>query len=328
MYKIKQIPEDFIVEEIPLFEPKEKGEFTYFILEKKGYDTEKVIKKISEHFKIQRKKFNYAGSKDRHAITKQYCSVRGKIRNFDFEDFKIKIIGYGNEPISLGSLKGNKFTITVRSIKEKPKPTNFIINYFDEQRFGKNNLEIGLSIIKKDFRNAAELIDLPDAKFHLTQNKNDFIGAIKKVPFRIMNMYIHAVQSWLWNETSAEYIKQKTKKFSEIKYNHGKFIFPVKKITNIEIPLISFDTEFENKEIEEIYKKIMEKQKLSLRDFIIRQIPDITPLGGERNLIAEVRELSFGKLENDELNIGKKKITLAFELGKGSYATIVIKTIL
>jgi tRNA pseudouridine13 synthase len=326
MYKIKQTPEDFIVEEVSNIEIEEKGGYTYFILEKKDFDTEKAVLKIADFFRISRRLFGYAGNKDRHAVTKQYVSVRGKIENHDFTDFKTKIIGKGDKPISLGDLSGNKFTIVVRNITKKPAAVKQIINYFDEQRFGRYNLEIGLSILKKDFRKAAELIDFEDVKKHLENNKTDYINAIRKTPFKTITMYIHALQSYLWNETAAEYVK-KTKKFSEMKYSRGVFVFPKGKIINLEIPLLSFDTEFENEKIKDIYEKILEKNKLTLRDFIIRQLPDITPMGGKRDLIAEVKNFKMSKLVEDELNKGKKKITLTFELGKGSYATILMKTI-
>ncbi len=332
MYIIKQLPEDFIVEEIPSFslnDLNENHQYTYFLLEKKEYDTEKIIQKLSHYFNIKRKNFGYAGSKDKYAITKQYCSVKGKIKEIENNEFKVKIIGNGNKPLSLGDLKGNKFTIKVRSLEKEqnPKPTDNIINYFDEQRFGKHNLEIGLAILKKDFKKAAELIDLDNVKNHLSSTKNDYVGALKKVPFKILNIYLHSVQSWLWNEVASEYIKIKSKKNTSIKYSKGIFIFPEKRIKNIAIPLLSFDTEFENNKIKGIYEDILSKKKILLRDFIIRQIPDITPMGGKRQLIVEVKNLEICKKEEDELNEGKKKIKISFELGKGSYATILIKKI-
>jgi tRNA pseudouridine13 synthase len=138
-------------------------------------------------------------------------------------------------------------------------------------------------------------------------------------------MYIHACQSYLWNEASAEYVKKKSKKYYSCEYSHGVFVFPEKKLKDVKIPLLSFDTEFENIEIEQIYSIILKKHGLSLRDFIIRSFPDITPPGAERELVAEVKNLVLGTLEKDELNEKKKKCKICFELGKGSYATIVIK---
>jgi tRNA pseudouridine13 synthase len=325
MYKIKQLPEDFLVMETPSFDIKEKGDYTYFLLEKRNYNTEHIIGELSEQFRIARKFFGFAGNKDKNAITKQYVSVKGKVHDFEKRDYAIKVVGYGDLPISLGDLKGNRFEIVVRYIESLPKKTDFAINYFDEQRFGKANVDIGFSLLKNDFKKAASLIDIEDVKRYLELNKTDFLGAIKKAPFKTIQMYIHAAQSFLWNDAACEYVKIKSKKYFSCEYSHGVFVFPEKKIENIRIPLLSFDTEFEDKKIEEIYSAILKKHGLSLRDFIIRSFPDITPPGAERDLILEVKNLVFGKLEKDELNENMKKCKVSFELGKGSYATIVIR---
>ena len=72
---IKSRPSDFIVSEIPSIKFGRQGRYKYFLLEKKNYNTEDAIIILSKHFKIPRKKFSYAGTKDKVAITKQYCSV-------------------------------------------------------------------------------------------------------------------------------------------------------------------------------------------------------------------------------------------------------------
>ena len=46
---------------------------------------------------------------------------------------------------------------------------------------------------------------------------------------------------------------------------------------------------------------------------------------GERKLLLFPQNLKAEAAEIDELNEGKRKITLSFELSKGSYATIIIK---
>jgi len=325
MYKLKQLPEDFVVQEIPILKTKDKGAYTYFILEKRDYDTEKAVNKISAILKIPRKNFSYAGNKDRHAITSQYVSVKGRIKNAELKDFIIKIAGYGDQPISLGELKGNKFKIVVRNINNKPRKIKSFINYFDEQRFGKHNIDIGLAIMQRNFSKAVGLIDSDEVKKHIAIYNQDYIGAIRKVPFNIMRLYLHSVQSWLWNNASASYIKNIAKEYNKIKYSGGYFIFPKKSIRNLSIPLLAFDTQFKNRNIEGIYTHIMKQQSISLRDFVIRSIPDITPSGGERELVAEVNNLKISELEDDELNKGRKKATVEFELGKGMYGTILIR---
>jgi tRNA pseudouridine13 synthase len=321
MYIIKQVPEDFIVEEKITLSLAD-GPYTYFTLEKKEYNTEDAIQKFSEYFKIPRKEFGFCGNKDRNAVTKQFCSVKGRIHDLNLKDLKIKIIGNGARPISLGDLDANKFSLIVRNLEKQPRMIKQIPNYFDEQRFGTHNLEIGLSIIKKRYKEACTLLDYDECKNHLVMYPTDYVGAIRKTPFSILKMFIHSVQSYLWNEAACEYLRNY--KHHEISYNQGVFAFPEEPVENIMIPLVSFDTEF-GAEIKEIYEKILLKNKIDVRDFIIRAIPNITPKGNERELMTDVRELSIGKLEDDESNEGKKKIIVSFELGKGSYATIVIR---
>jgi len=303
MYKLKQKPEDFIVEEISLYKAKEKGRYCYFLLEKKDYNTEKVIQNLARYFNIPRKNFGYAGSKDKRAVTKQYCSVKGKINDTEFDGFKIKVKGYIDNPVSLGDHSGNKFTIVIRNIDKLPKKKKEFINYFGEQRFGKHNFEIGVSILKKDFEKAASLIDYPGVQQHLREKPNDFIGAIQKVPFKILKIYVHSVQSFFWNKVAD-------------------------KINAEFIPLISFDTEFNDEKIEDAYDKLLEEYNLTLRDFAIRQISNLTPQGNIRKRTAEIKDLKIGKLEDDELNKGKKKVKVEFILEKGCYATEAIKAIL
>ena len=52
MYKIKQIPEDFIVEEIPEYETQMEGEYSYFLLKKINYTTIDAIIKIAQRLRL------------------------------------------------------------------------------------------------------------------------------------------------------------------------------------------------------------------------------------------------------------------------------------
>ena len=219
MYNIKQIPGDFIVKEIADHEFSKKGKYQYFILTKKDYTTEKAIRTLSEYFKIPRKDFSYAGIKDRHEITTQYVSVKGSIKsNFPGEDIKIKLVGRSDQKNYAGNLEENEFEIVVRNldIDEKPKPIKRIINYFDEQRFGFNNVKIGKAMLNRNWKTAAENIESEKVQSYLRENKTDYIGAIRELPFKIQKLYIHAFQSWLWNQVVAEYVKENCSSYKEI----------------------------------------------------------------------------------------------------------------
>lgn len=328
MYAIKATPEDFIVDEIPLFEAGREGEYSYYFLDKRDYDTEKAIQRLSETFKIPRRYFSYAGNKDRFAVTTQLFSVRGKIKETGFTEFRTRFYGKGPSPISLGDLKGNRFTITVRNITEKPAPISKTINYFDEQRFGKSNLEVGLALLKKDYKSAASLIDFQECAEHLRQNPTDLIGSIRRVPFKILSMYLHAVQSYLWNEVAAEYIRSEYKITSQVKYSRGVFSFTKAVPKEMEIPLVSFDVGYSDEKIKRLYEVNLKRFGLSIRDFIIRPIPDLTPKGAVRNLVSHITNLDIGELEPDELNKDMKKVKIKFDLEKGCYATIALKDLL
>ena len=314
MYKIKQKPEDFIVKEITNVKMNKNGEYTYFLLKKKDYNTETAIQKIADYTHKPRKLFGFAGSKDKIAVTEQLCSFKGKLKDFNLKDLEVKVKGYGDTPISLGDLKGNKFKIIVKDHFGTTQKKDFIINYFDDQRFSKNNHHIGKAIIKKDFKKASELIKGSGVKRNVKEN--DYIGFLRETPKKILQLYIHSYQSYLWNLAVDEYIRE-NHKHTEIKYSLGNLAIPKKEINNKKIPILGFGTEFQNPKIEEIYDKLMTKENINDRDFIIRAMPDLSSEGGERDLMIEPEEISIIKQE--------KNYECKFKLQKSSYATMVIK---
>src|SRR5262245_13864190 len=74
--RIKQRPEDFYVEEQPLYEPSGKGEHLYLCIEKCGQTTHDVVRRLSKLFNVRRSEIGYAGLKDKRAVTRQHFSVR------------------------------------------------------------------------------------------------------------------------------------------------------------------------------------------------------------------------------------------------------------
>ncbi len=310
MYKIKQIPEDFIVREIGELKLDENGKYSYYLLRKRDYSTVKAVEIVAERLGVGRKFVNFAGSKDRNAVTEQFISVQGGPRqDFSADGILLKFLGRGSERLNLGELKGNHFEIIARNlggaeIRAAGKDLAPIPNFFDAQRFGinKDNHIIGKHIIKKQYKHACMLI----AETHewLNRKPNDYIGALRSLDKSILRMYVHAYQSYLWN------------KMAEMLVSTRK---------NIKVPLLGFETEIRGGEIKDIADKILKEEGISPRDFIIREIPELSAEGGERDLFVDVQNLKIGKPENDELNEGRKKMLVSFDLPKGSYATVVVK---
>jgi|TARA_B100001971_G_scaffold212905_1_gene244379 tRNA pseudouridine13 synthase len=349
MQKIKQIPEDFIVREINDTELNETGQYSYFLLKKKNYNTLRAVQRIAENLRISEKSIGFAGNKDKNAVTEQVISVKNGNKDIEdllIKDIKLEYLGKGNEEIYPGKLRGNDFEITIRNLEKrdidkirgKTKNDNiFMPNYFGEQRFSSSNDAIGREIIKNDFNKAIELIlesntDYNEKiKVHLEKCKNDYIGALKLIPVKLLKLYVHAYQSFLFNKTLEIYINSQKQENNENNNQNEKNdeddsennIYK-KNIINVKIPIIGFGTEIENKEIEGMIEKIMEEEKINYRDFIIRPFPELSSEGDERNAFVRVDDFEIENQGKDELNKDKEKIKVKFSLAKGCYATVLV----
>ena len=326
MYKIKQTPEDFVVEEIIELELADDGDYVYFWLNKKGFTTANAIEKISRFIRCKLRDIGFAGNKDKQAITKQAISIKDpgkrisktRFEKFNSEKIFLEYIGRGKKPISLGDLEGNRFEIVLRECEKEPENIKQFINYFDEQRFSETNKDVGKAIVKGDFKKACGLINAEEVKAHLEKNQNDFVGAMKRLPLKTRLLHIHAYQSWLWNETVKEYLQSRHKDLLKQQYSLGELVFPKSSIEAEAVPIIGFGTEIGTDEIGKIIKQIMEKEEITQRDFIIRSMPELSAEGGERELAVEIADIGIEK-------IGEKEYKIKFFLPKASYATMAIK---
>ena len=146
--KLRQKPDDFIVEEIPSMEWKESGKYAVYKVSKVGMTTFAAEKVLSAHCDVPFKRIGFCGLKDTHARTSQYFSVetsQPELGNFKEQHVTSELIGFLDEQLRTGDLKGNKFVIVVRDLYddqvEKSKRNlsqvlEGVPNYFDSQRFG------------------------------------------------------------------------------------------------------------------------------------------------------------------------------------------------
>src|SRR5512139_1809460 len=73
--RIKARPEDFVVEEVPLYQPSGEGTHVYFRIEKTGLSTMRAVHDIARALGRQVRDIGYAGLKDADAVTTQTLSV-------------------------------------------------------------------------------------------------------------------------------------------------------------------------------------------------------------------------------------------------------------
>ena len=335
--KLKYKNSDFCVSEIYDLksirnkkDEKNKNNFFYlFLLLKKDYTTQRAIEKVSKVFRKNIKDIHYCGMKDKVAITKQLISIKNCKRdlieknigyfNLKHSDLKLKYISQINSRLNLGDNIGNKFKITIRDLDDKmikkfeksfknfEKKDFLFLNFFESQRFGKNenNHIIGKLILKNEMKKAVDLIlkDFEDFKIksHLEKSPNDFVGAFKTLSKKVQTIYIHSYQSYVFN-MALKKINFRTQK---------------------EICLLNFNSE-NSKRVENIINEILKKDKILKEYFLLKHIPTLkNEKKSFRKIFSIPKEISY-KIFYDEIFKNNKKVVLRFSLEKGEYATNIV----
>jgi len=401
--KLRSKSEDFIVREVSKYPPgKEPGRFSIADVTAINWETNLLVRELSDRLNISRQRINFSGTKDKRARTTRLMSFFNvpveKLSEVKIKNVTIENIYLSDFPVKIGDHHGNKFEIKIRNIDSKIKKDNVaeikssieqyggFPNFYGIQRFGvvrPITHVVGRFIVKSDFENAVwsyianpmageneetyrlrenlqktrdisaalksytnELVFEKAILNKLIKEQKNYVGALKELPRNLLTMFIYAYQSYLFNRILSERIRKK------IPLNEaavGDIILPLRKgvfdengilvkesniqKVNKQISkkkaavsgiLFGSDTVFSEGEMGEIERKIIEKEKIDPRDFIIPDMPNLSSSGSRRSLLAFVKDLDF-KLSKDELNKGKNVLNLKFELQKGCYATSLLR---
>ncbi|HEY6726467.1 MAG TPA: tRNA pseudouridine(13) synthase TruD [Polyangiaceae bacterium] len=143
-------PEDFAVDEIPLYQPSGTGEHLYVRIQKRGLATPDLTRIVGKAARVRERDIGYAGLKDKHAITSQWLSLPKQAlppEEWELPD-SIQVLEaswHGNK-LRTGHLTGNRFGITLVDVPEADAARagslieglrrSGLPNYFGEQRFG------------------------------------------------------------------------------------------------------------------------------------------------------------------------------------------------
>lgn len=164
--RIRAKPEDFVVTEELDIDLSGDGEHDWLWIEKIGANTHWVAEQLAKHAGISPRDVGYAGLKDRHAVTRQWFSVRRPAGGNDWQEFNapaVRILEQQRHGRKLkrGAHRGNQFRIAIRAdgitelstaigdrvatISEQGVP-----NYFGEQRFGRDgsNIALGQAVVE------------------------------------------------------------------------------------------------------------------------------------------------------------------------------------
>uniref|UniRef100_A0AC34QWJ7 TRUD domain-containing protein n=1 Tax=Panagrolaimus sp. JU765 TaxID=591449 RepID=A0AC34QWJ7_9BILA len=155
--------------------PKNVGQFLHFTLKKTGHEGSYALNALARSIGLVNSRiFNFAGSKDRRAVTYQRVSVfkmhpqkllegLAKQSNLDIE---LSEFSYEENQVRFGAHDGNVFYILLRDAEIDVEKFNNVkncgcLNLFGPQRFGSlkvNTADIGLMILKGDYKSAVEIL--------------------------------------------------------------------------------------------------------------------------------------------------------------------------
>jgi tRNA pseudouridine13 synthase len=172
--QIKSSPDDFIVEELPLYEPSGSGTHTYLWIEKRGINTRDAVQKLARALGKRPADGGVAGLKDAQSVSRQWISFEhvkqglDAINSFAQPDLKVLAVSSHGNKLKSGHLRGNRFIITLRLVQDDPSARAKVAartrdvcasllklgmpNYFGPQRFGwdGDNVALGRLLVAGD----------------------------------------------------------------------------------------------------------------------------------------------------------------------------------
>lgn len=203
--RVKAEPEDFIVEEVPLYVAAGIGTHTYLWIEKRGVNTLDAVRHLSRHFGQRERDAGIAGLKDARAVTRQWISVEhikeldAKVAAFSHPQIRILETRQHGNKLKMGHLKGNRFRIRLRAETQRDALlqrcnealqllfTRGVPNYFGAQRFGRygDNTVLGRLLVRGEVDAFEKALTGP------------------RPERRLRNLFVNAFQSELFNQVLA-----------------------------------------------------------------------------------------------------------------------------
>ncbi|NUQ34879.1 MAG: tRNA pseudouridine(13) synthase TruD [Planctomycetaceae bacterium] len=168
--KLRQIPEDFIVEEIPAFTPAASGRYFVYEINKRSIATLDVLDILRKALRVPGHEVSASGLKDKHAIARQLVSLPKPLpATFRNDAFDWSFVGKAGEPLNANNVGANRFAITARALQLDEVQAMHagaealrkygVPNFYDSQRFGGGHRDElpGRAILKQDYEEALRL---------------------------------------------------------------------------------------------------------------------------------------------------------------------------
>ena len=175
---------------------------------------------------------------------------------------------------------------------------------------------------------ARRLVDA--LRFH----PGDFRGAVAGLRPELHGLYLSAYQSHLWNRMLARWLTQRLRpeQLRPVALRMGEVPFPIgleaqqqTDLAALHLPLPSSRLKLEAGDpYTELVRSILAEEQLELHDMQVRGVREMFFSKGERAALCVPGQLTH-EAATDELHPRRNKLTLAFDMPRGCYATLVVK---
>jgi tRNA pseudouridine13 synthase len=161
--RIKTVPEDFEVEEIPAYEASGSGDYLFLWVEKRDMGAEYFARQVARRLGLTAGEVGTAGLKDRRAVTRQRVSVPAaaaeRLAALDGDGIRVLAVSRHGNKLKPGHLRGNRFRVLIREADPEAltrlEPllhrlrSEGLPNFYGPQRFGRDGetVRLGLALL-------------------------------------------------------------------------------------------------------------------------------------------------------------------------------------
>lgn len=175
----------------------------------------------------------------------------------------------------------------------------------------------------------------------LARNPGEYAGAIQVMPPNLQMMFVHAYQSYLFNRTLSERIRQGLPINKPLV---GDIVLPADRLGIPDhdhgVPVTAQNMDLVERQVRlgrafvsgslfgsesvlpegvmgDIERKVIDEEGLERKDFLVPPLPHCSSKGSKRELLARITDLKYDVQDDD--------VTFSFSLNKGCYATCLLR---
>jgi tRNA pseudouridine13 synthase len=171
---------------------------------------------------------------------------------------------------------------------------------------------------------------------YLRVHPGDFRGAVARLRPELRGLYLSAYQSHLWNRMLAGWLRGHLRpdqarsvelRLGMVPFHQNVDAEQLQELVALQLPLPSSRLKLDKADPRsEVVRTVLAEEGLELRQMQIKGIHEMFFSRGERAALCLPRDLKR-VFAADENHRGSDKLTLRFELPRGSYATLFVKAI-